>query len=389
MEKMRLNEETENWLIAFFNGELDEWEVEKIGEWLGDCEENRNAYEKLMQDYLRLRWVQENMSIREDRAKEIIFSSLKKRRSRRLYYSVAAAVASLFIVVGLWFSGEKSEVSPVEVVKTEITSVQPRAVLVLSSGVEVDLEKVQERILERDGSVVKVDSGSGIRYNLQGNEEKTEVLYHKIVVPRGGEYSVTLSEGTEVWLDAESELEYPVHFMGDFRDVKLKGEAYFKVTKDENKPFVVRVGTYSVRVYGTEFNVNAYNPRRIETVLVRGVVGFKAGMTGVERMLKPNELAITDMESGESEIRDVDIHPYIAWKNKDIVFVNERLESIMEDVARWYDVQVFFQNEELKELCFDCNMQRYAKLEDLFFFMEKTSGARFSVNGRTVVISKK
>ena len=108
-----------------------------------------------------------------------------------------------------------------------------------------------------------------------------------------------------------------------------------------------------------------------------------------ERMLKPNELAITDMESGKSEIRGVDIHPYIAWKNKDIVFVNERLESIMEDVARWYDVQVFFQNEELKELCFDCNMQRYAKLEDLFFFMEKTSGARFSVNGRTVVISKK
>lgn len=389
MEKMKLNEETENWLIAFFNGELDERDVERIGEWLEDSEENRHAYEALMRDYLRLRWVQECTKIKEDRAKEIIFSSLKKRRSQGVYYGVAAAVASLFIVVGLWFSKEKSEVSHVEVVKTEITSVQPRAVLVLSSGVEVDLEKVRESILERDGSVVKVDSGSGIRYDLPGNAEKTDVLYHKIVVPRGGEYSVTLSEGTEVWLDAESELEYPVYFTGDFRDVKLKGEAYFKVTKDENKPFVVRVGAYSVRVYGTEFNVNAYNPRRIKTVLVRGAVGFKAGTMDAERMLKPNELAITDMESGKSEIRGVDIHPYIAWKNKDIVFVNERLESIMEDVARWYDVQVFFQNEELKELCFDCNMQRYAKLEDLFFFMEKTSGARFSVNGRTVVISKK
>ena len=209
------------------------------------------------------------------------------------------------------------------------------------------------------------------------------------MVPRGGEYFLTLGDGTEVWLDADSELEYPVCFAGDRREVRLKGEAYFKVVKEEGNPFIVQVGTYTVQVYGTEFNVNAYDPRQIETVLVRGSVGFKANPSMPERMLKPNELVITNVESGESEIRTIDILPYVAWKNKDIVFVNECLESIMENVSRWYDVQVFFQNEELKDLRFDCNMQRYASIEDLFFFMEKTSNARFTINGRTVVISKK
>ena len=389
MEKINLDQETEDWLIAFFNGELEENEIEKIGEWLENSEENRNAYETLMRDYLQLRWAQENMNIQEKRAKEVIFSSLKKRKSGKLYYGMAAAVALLFVFSGYWFLGEKTRTSPVEVVQTEIKPVQSRAILVLSSGEKVDLEKSHEEIRECDGSIVKVDSSLGIRYDLLNQEEKTELLYHKIVVPRGGEYFLTLGDGTEVWLDADSELEYPVCFAGDRREVRLKGEAYFKVVKEEGKPFIVQVGTYTVQVYGTEFNVNAYDPRQIETVLVRGSVGFKANPSMPERMLKPNELAITNVESGKSEIRTIDILPYVAWKNKDIVFVNECLGSIMENVSRWYDVQVFFQNEELKDLRFDCNMQRYASIEDLFFFMEKTSNAQFTINGRTVVISKK
>ena len=185
MEKINLDQETEDWLIAFFNGELEENEIEKIGEWLENGEENRNAYEALMRDYLQLRWAQENMNIQEKRAKEVIFSSLKKRKSGKLYYGMAAAVALLFVFFGYWFLGEKTRTSPVEVVQTEIKPVQSRAILVLSSGEKVDLEKSHEEIRERDGSIVKVDSSLGIRYDLLNQEEKTELLYHKIVVPRG------------------------------------------------------------------------------------------------------------------------------------------------------------------------------------------------------------
>ena len=389
MEKTKLDHETEDWLIAFLSGELDEREEENVRVWLEASQENRNAYESLMKDYLRIRWVQENVHIREEQAKKIIFSSLKKKRNLTPYYGVAASIAVLLIVTLFFFIREDKQVVSEKLVTSEIKPIQSKAILVLSTGEQIQLTKSAQEIQEQDGSVLKIDSVMGVQYDSLSTKRAEKPIYNKIVVPRGGEYFVTLSEGTKVWLDADSELEYPVFFSGDFREVKLKGNAYFCVTKKNDKPFVVRAGEFSLKVYGTEFNVNAYDLQNIETVLVNGSIGFKANISTPERMMAPNELAVSDSRTGQSEIHQVDIYPYIAWKNQNIVFVNERLESIMEKMARWYDVTVFFQDESLKDLRFDCNMRRYADIRDLFFFLEKTSNARFALNGRTVVISKK
>ena len=389
MEKTKLDHETEDWLIAFLSGELDEREEENVRVWLEASQENRNAYESLMKDYLRIRWVQEDVHIREEQAKKIIFSSLKKKRNLTPYYGVAASIAGLLSVTLFFFIREDKQVVSEKLVVSEIKPIQSKAMLVLSTGEQIQLTKSTQKIQEQDGSVLKIDSVMGVQYDALSTKRVEKPIYNKIVVPRGGEYFVTLSEGTKVWLDADSELEYPVFFSGDFREVKLKGNAYFCVTKKNDKPFVVRAGEFSLKVYGTEFNVNAYDLQNIETVLVNGSIGFKANISTPERMMAPNELAVSDSRTGQSEIHQVDIYPYIAWKNQNIVFVNERLESIMEKMARWYDVTVFFQDESLKDLRFDCNMRRYADIRDLFFFLEKTSNARFALNGRTVVISKK
>lgn len=389
MEKTKLDHKTEDWLIAFLSGELDEREEEDVRVWLEASQENRNAYESLMKDYLRIRWVQENVHIREEQAKKIIFSSLKKKRNLTSYYGVAASIAVLLMVTLFFFIREDKQVVFEKLVVSEIKPIQSKAMLVLSTGEQIQLTKSAQKIQEQDGSVLKIDSVMGVQYDALSTKRVEKLIYNKIVVPRGGEYFVTLSEGTKVWLDADSELEYPVFFSGDFREVKLKGNAYFCVTKKNDKPFVVRAGEFSLKVYGTEFNVNAYDLQNIETVLVNGSIGFKANISTPERMMEPNELAVSDSRTGLSEIHQVDIYPYIAWKNQNIVFVNERLESIMEKMARWYDVTVFFQDESLKDLRFDGNMRRYADIRDLFFFLEKTSNARFTLNGRTVVISKK
>ena len=389
MEKTKLDHKTEDWLIAFLSGELDEREEENVRVWLEASQENRNAYESLMKDYLRIRWVQEDVHIREEQAKKIIFSSLKKKRNLTPYYGVAASIAVLLIVTLFFFIREDKQIVSEKLVTSEIKPIQSKAILVLSTGEQIQLTKSTQKIQEQDGSVLKIDSVMGVQYDSLSTKRAEKPIYNKIVVPRGGEYFVTLSEGTKVWLDADSELEYPVFFSGDFREVKLKGNAYFCVTKKNDKPFVVRAGEFSLKVYGTEFNVNAYDLQNIETVLVNGSIGFKANESTPERMMEPNELAVSDSRTGLSEIHQVDIYPYIAWKNQNIVFVNERLESIMEKMARWYDVTVFFQDESLKDLRFDCNMRRYTDIRDLFFFLEKTSNARFALNGRTVVISKK
>lgn len=307
-----------------------------------------------------------------------------------MWTRVAAAVAVLAVAGGTWWLsdfGRKER--PLARAERPIVPGSQKAVLVLSTGEQVDLTQSGGDIREQDGSVVRLNGEKRVVYDTARTNKDEKLIYNKIVVPRGGEFFLTLADGTEVWLNAETELEYPVRFAGDRRDVRLKGEAYFKVKSDSTRPFRVRSGEYELRVYGTEFNLNAYHEEQVLTALVEGAVGFKANAKAKERQLKPSQLGVANTRTGEVEVRDVDVYPYVAWRTKDMVFVNERLESIMEKVERWYNVDVFFQSEALKEMRFYGNMKRYTPIEDLLFFLERTSDARFSIKGSTIIISKK
>lgn len=386
MEKRLLNQEMEERLLAFFNGELDETANEEIKQWADASPDNRAAYDAFLKDYLRLRWAQEDRHIQVTRAWQRISATTRGKRQRRIYFSAAASIAILAVAAAVFLLMPKEK--PVTLAQSPIQPVQPRATLVLSTGEKIDLKQAHPLpIREQDGSTVSIDTLAGLRYDTVAPLTR-QLIYNKIIVPRGGEYVLTLADGTQVWLDAESTLEYPVQFNAPERRVKLRGKAYFSVTRDTTKPFLVEVDKFSIRVHGTEFNVNAHNAQRIETVLVNGSISFKANAKSAERLLQPHQLAMVNSLTGQCEIREVNILPHVAWKNRNIVFANERLDNIMEEIARWYDVHVFFQNEELKALRFDCNMPRYSDIRELFFFMEQTSDARFSVKDRTVIISK-
>ncbi len=386
MEKRLLNQEMEERLLAFFNGELDEAANEEIRQWADSDPKNRAAYDAFLKDYLRLRWAQEDRHIQVTRAWQRISATTRGKRQRRIYFTVAASIAILAVAAAVFLFIPKKANQPLA--QSSIQPVKPQATLVLSTGKKIDLNQAHLPILEQDGSTVNIDTLSGLRYDTAA-PQTTQLIYNKIIVPRGGEYFLTLADGTQIWLDAESTLEYPVQFNTTERRVKLQGKAYFSVTRDTTKPFLVEVDKFSIRVHGTEFNVNAHDAQRIETVLVNGSIGFKANAKSAEQLLQPHQLAMVNSLTGQSEIRDVNILPHVAWKNRNIVFANERLDNIMEEIARWYDVHVFFQNEELKALRFDCNMPRYSDIRELFFFMEQTSNARFYINDRTVIISKK
>ena len=386
MEKRLLNQEMEERLLAFFNGELDEAAGEEIRQWADASPDNRAAYDAFLKDYLRLRWAQEDRHIQVSRAWQRISATTRGKQQRRIHFTVAASIAILAMAAAVFLLMPKK--APVTLAQSPIQSVQPQATLILSTGEKIDLQQTHHLpIREQDGSTVNIDSLAGLRYDTVAPLTR-QVIYNKIIVPRGGEYFLTLADGTQIWLDAESTLEYPIQFNTTERRVKLQGKAYFSVTRDTTKPFLVEVDKFSIRVHGTEFNVNAHDAQRIETVLVNGSIGFKANAKSAEQLLQPHQLAMVNSLTGQSEIRDVNILPHVAWKNRNIVFANERLDNIMEEIARWYDVHVFFQNEELKALRFDCNMPRYSDIRELFFFMEQTSNARFSVKDRTVIISK-
>ena len=322
--------------------------------------------------------------------KTILLQEIRRGRIRKISFRIAATVALLMALGGMYlFVSSPTNEKMLAKNESVIRHAYPQAKLILSTGKEIDLTKNAGHIQEQDGSVVALDSNKMLVYDRTQVIESKKTLYNKIIVPRGGEFFLTLSDGTEVWLNADSELEYPVNFVADERAVKLRGEAYFKVKKDTTKPFRVTSGEYRLQVYGTEFNMNTYHQEEIQVVLVQGAVGFRANLSTPELRLKPNQLGVANELTGKTEIKEVDVYPYIAWKNQDVVFMNERLESIMEKIERWYDVNVFFQNDSLKDVRLYGNIQRYADIQDLLFFLEKTSGAHFSIKDRTIIINNK
>lgn len=389
MERELIDQGKEELLLDYFNNELDDARRSAVERWLDEKPENRKEYERLVKDCLHIRWARKEMLVDAERGKKMMLWRINRARVRRIWYSVAASIAIMIAMGGVYLMNkplpEKKLIAGTDVIR----SGYPQARLVLSSGEVIDLTENKNTIQERDGSVVKMREGKGIEYDTDDTEATAQLIYNKIIVPRAGEFFVTLADGTEVWLNSDSELEYPVKFTSDRREVRLKGEAYFIVKKDTEKPFLVHSGDYRLKVYGTEFNLNTYHNNRIEAVLVKGSVGFRPNRVVPEVRLKPNQLGIANEETGATEVKDIDVYPYIAWKNQDVVFVNERLESIMEKAARWYDVNVFFQNESLKDLRFFGNMKRYADIQELLFFLENTSDARFSVKDRTVIVSGK
>ena len=168
----------------------------------------------------------------------------------------------------------------------------------------------------------------------------------------------------------------------------LSGQAYFEVAADSARPFVVRAGATRVRVYGTEFDVNTYVPEETRVVLVRGRVGVSGEAPGEERVLRPSQLAVCDGRGGVREVRDVDVFPYVAWKDGQFVFKDESLERIMSVLSRWYDVDVEFRAEEAKAYRFTGHIRKYEDINVILNAINRMVGTRVVLEGQTVVVSE-
>lgn len=197
-----------------------------------------------------------------------------------------------------------------------------------------------------------------------------------------------LSDGTKVYLNAASELKYPVQFDSKKRQVHLSGEAYFEVTRDTNRPFYVVTDAVRVKVYGTEFNVNTYGVGGTQTTLVSGKVGIRGKSSGREYMMEPSQLAEFDVNGEFKGIRNVNVGTYTAWKEGFFVFENEGLEDILNRLARWYDVDVFYGSEKVKGYHFTGHMEKYEDVEIILNAISKMVGVHFTIKDRTIVITE-
>ena len=325
---------------------------------------------------------------------ENVLKRVKRGRGRSIGFRYWWKYAALFIlplgVALILWQGMKNE--SVEVHRQFSAVSRPggeRAILKLYDGKTIMLDStMKSSLIAHEANVrIEMDSNHLLRYSSHDSiEMANDNKNNELIIPKGGEYQVVLADGTKVWLNSASRLIYPQSFMGKERRVVLSGEAFFDVAHDAERPFIVETSRMNVKVLGTRFNVNDYDDNEeVSTTLVNGSVEIFSGGQQAFRLV-PGEQAYG--KENELEKREVNVRLYTSWIDGKFLFNNTELEEIAKQISRWYDVEIFFSSENVKKVRFTGAIVKFKPLDDLVRMIESTSQVRFSVKGKTIVISE-
>ena len=376
-------------IVKDLNGEIKESEKQELKEWINESEENKALYLRVRERENRNQRLEVIRKLNKQAAWREVERKTRKSQhfiSGWLYKGIAVAIPVILLFCLYYYrSGEVD----LEVVKQEHREIHPgeiKAELILANGQRLALDAKKENPVESDLDGVKIlKENQGIRYECEDLEG--EVPYHELRVPRGGEYPITLEDGTEVYFNSETRFRYPVKFGERERKVFLVGEAYFKVKREADRPFIVEMGENRIEVLGTEFNARYYPEENKQmTTLVSGKVKF-ISKDDKSLVLAPGEQAVLTDE-GVLSCETVDVTLYTAWKDGNFVFRKQRLEEVLNTMARWYDVDVFYQTVSVKELHFSGYMERYKDVSVILEAITLSTGVTFSVQGKTIIVSK-
>ena len=376
-------------IFLHVQGMTDNAQEKELNEWRSVSP----RHEELFQRLLSSEHVEKSISrfVKTEEEEERGWRQLQqKARSGRSvrkikWFPYAAAIVLILSVGGVfYFSGDKEQTEILPIAKNEVQVPGSRAVLILPDGRKVDLEnEVLRSDLAQSDSLLLVSARS-LKYRDIDSPDTTEI-FHTLEIPRGGEYLLTLSDGTMIYLNSESTLSFPVKFQGKERKVYLTGEAYFKVAKNTEHPFVVTAGELEVLVTGTTFGVRAYKDEKdIQTTLESGQVTVR--VEGKSVKLVPNKQVLFNKSTMGLEVRDVDVDLYLAWADGRLVYDNCPLEKILTDLGRWYNIDVFYSRDELRSYQFSLNMKKHEEFTQVLELIGKTGEVQFEIKDNTVIV---
>ncbi len=265
-----------------------------------------------------------------------------------------------------------------------------QARIVFDDGSFVELATVHtDTVLQDQGLRIYRQADGSIAYEFNDEREKRS-LYSTIITPKGGEHSVVLSDGSKVWVNADSKLSYPMTFDADSREVELEGEAYFEVEKvyknGKRLPFIVKTGAQRLKVLGTSFNINSYNSH-ITTTLVEGSVALEYDHIKEQQYLQPSQQSNFSKSTKDLSIQTVDPFYSIAWRDGKFAFDNASIYKVMDDVARWYDVDIQYEGD-FSGVKYTGTISRFENFKQLLQLIEWTNLVTFKVDGRRVIVMK-
>lgn len=258
------------------------------------------------------------------------------------------------------------------------------AVLTLAGGTTVVLNDSVPRVIGRQGNALIMNDSGRLIYQASAGSAQ-DIVYNTLTTQKGNQYHLSLPDGTIVWLNAASSITFPSVFAGKQRKVTISGEAYFEVTKNEQQPFIVQQGNMAVQVLGTSFDVNGYGDEAaVKTTLLEGKVRVEEG--SASSLLSPGQQAVVS-KGGVGTILivdDPDLETVMAWKNGSFAFRNAGIEAIMQQVERWYDVQVVY--EAKVRTHFVADIPRDVPLTQLLKILEETDQIHFRIDGKKVIV---
>lgn len=305
------------------------------------------------------------------------------RRRRIVYSSLAAAVVAGMIATGVYVSLPGKQVAPVAAISTKaLLPGSNKAMLTLADGTVIPLDSASNGALARQGNTQVVNRNGALSYNAGG--QTSEVMYNTVVTPHGGQYQLTLADGSRVWLNAASSIRFPTAFTGRERIVEITGEAYFEIAQQADMPFQVKVHDMQVNVLGTSFNIMAYQDEQtVKTTLVDGAVQLKHGNSS--SVLKPGLQASLSSRDDHFVIGPADMDQALAWKEGKFRFRNTNIRTIMRQLSRWYDIEVNYQGD-VSDIDLTGVISRREEAGKLLKALEATQRVQFEVNGNNVTV---
>ena len=390
---MEVGDRIDEWVNQCVRGVLSEKDRIELLRWLEAAPEHEKQFREMLRIAMRVSAVGQwsELDDIQQRTWDKITPFIERRR-KKLYMWGTRIASVIIVMVGvalIWQNGSDQEIGTMQVSNVlQVESGSPKAILVTSAGEKIALNDDKTyQVADISGVEIIQDSTGSVRFEDRGVATEEEICrYSSIVVPEKGEYQAILSDGTKVWINSDSKLEFPDRFCENIREVKLTGEAYFEVAYDNRYPFVVNVGGMEVKVLGTRFNVNSYDRDTIRTTLVDGSVCIKDVFSDRETLLCPDEMATYCRSTRLVTKEKVDPFVYTAWKEGKFVFENETVEEIMKRLSRWYDIEVVYENQEIRYRTFTGIMERFSDVRDILHLIEETATVKFDIENHVIVV---
>ena len=371
----------------YLSGQLTASQRGELFGWL-ESEGNRTAFVDIVTPMMLASQERKEYSEEEwGEVLQVILGSDKVREtpvrrmspSRSGMWLAAASVVVLVAIGGYWRYIHREPSQRPSIAVHDVAPGGNKAVLTLSGGRRLVLDSTAADTVLTEGADIVANTGGRLAYKT-GNSTDTEIAYNTLTTPRGGQYQLTLPDGTKVWLDAASSIKYPTTFTGKERVVTVTGEAYLEVAHLEHQPFKVMVGGRTIEDLGTHFNINAYDdePTRKVTLLEGSVK-----VEGV--LLAPGEQAVIDPVSGKINIQRVETDQVVAWVKGKLSMDNLDVREIMRQVSRWYDVDVVYEGS-IPQGRFWGVINRNVALSNMLGVMRE-NGIRVNLEGKKIIVS--